>query len=188
RGALVGTAGLLPDAGGSGLAGEVWVPLAEPTPYQIDLEVGKQRVVRQRVRLVPPRRWTVYWIASSHTDLGLTDLRARCVRPHRRNLDAALARLPTHPDFRWTAECALPPVSYVETRAPAAGEALARAIRDGKVGVSAVFAQPLTGILDHEPFARVLWPAGLFALEHGLGYQAAQLTDVPGPVLTLPTL
>src|SRR5213078_3349189 len=51
-------------------------------------------------------RWTLYWIASSHTDLGLTDLRERCVEAHRRNLDAALARLPTHPDFRWTAECA----------------------------------------------------------------------------------
>src|SRR5204862_481058 len=58
RGTLVGTAGLLPDEGGTRLAGEVWVPLAEPTPFQIDLEVGKQRVVRQRVRLVPPRRWT----------------------------------------------------------------------------------------------------------------------------------
>src|SRR2546427_4276528 len=119
RGALVGTAGLLPDEGGTGLAGEVWVPLAEPVLYQIDLEVGKQRVVRQRVRLVPPRRWTLYWIASSHTDLGLTDLRERCVEAQRRNLDAALARLPTHPDFRWTAECALPAVSYVENRAPA---------------------------------------------------------------------
>src|SRR5205823_11891884 len=63
----------------------LWVPLAEPTPFQIDLEVGKQRVVRQRVRLVPPRRWTLYWLASSHTDLGLTDLRERCVELHRRN-------------------------------------------------------------------------------------------------------
>src|SRR5439155_989191 len=128
---LVGTAGLLPDEGGTRLAGEVWVPLAEPTPFQIDLEVGKQRVVRQRVRLVPPRRWTLYWIASSHTDLGLTDLRERCVELHRRNLDAALARLPTNPEFRWTAECALPAVSYGDNRAPGAGDALVRAIRGG---------------------------------------------------------
>src|SRR5206468_7259885 len=55
-------------------------------------------------------------------------------------------------------------------------------------GVSAVFAQVLTGILDHETFARVLWPTGLFAREHGLGYQAAQLADVPGHPFTLPTL
>src|SRR5213595_174729 len=188
RGALVGTAGLLPDAGGTGLAGEVWVPLAEPTPYQIDLEVGKQRVVRQRVRLVPPRRWTLYWIASSHTDLGLTDLRERCVEAHRRNLDAALARLPTHPDFRWTAECALPPVSYGEHRAPAAGDALVRAIRDGKIGFTALFANLLTGLLDHETMARAAWPAGLFARAHGLGYATALIADVPGQTLTFPTL
>jgi len=188
RGTLVGTAGLLPT--GAALAGELWVPLSRAVgaDFQIDVEVGKQRVGRRRVRLAPPKRWTLYWIASSHTEVGLTERQEECLEVHRRNLDAALARLPTHPDFRWTAECALQLVSYVETRAPAAGEALARAIRDGKIGVSAVFAQPLTGILDHETFARVLWPAGMFAREHGLGYQAAQLTDVPGQVLTLPTL
>src|SRR5437899_2643666 len=188
RGTLVGTAGLL--STGAGLAGELWVPLSRAVgaEFQIDVEVGKQRVGRRRVRLAPPRRWTLYWIASSHTDVGLTALQEECLEVHRRNLDAALARLPAHPDFRWTAECALQLISYVENRAPAAGEALARAIREGKVGVSAVFAQPLTGILDHETFARVLWPAGLFARERGLGYQAVQLADVPGHALTLPTL
>src|SRR6266403_2271299 len=174
----------------SGLAGELWVPLsrAAGAEFQIDVEVGKQRVGRRRVRLAPPRRWTLYWIASSHTDVGLTALQQEGLETHRRNLDAALARLPAHPDFRWTAECALQLISYVENRAPAAGEALVRAIRDGKIGVSALFAQPLTGILDHETFARVLWPAGLFAREHGLGYQAAQLADVPGQSHTFPTL
>src|SRR5438034_3554777 len=139
RGTLVGTAGLLPT--GAALAGELWVPLSRAVgaDFQIDVEVGKQRVGRRRVRLAPPKRWTLYWIASSHTEVGLTERQEECLEVHRRNLDAALARLPAHPDFRWTAECALQLVSYVETRAPAAGEALARAIRDGKVGVSAVF-------------------------------------------------
>src|SRR5437773_1548706 len=144
RGTLVGTAGLLPT--GASLAGELWVPLSRPVgaEFQIDVEVGKQRVGSRRVRLAPPRRWTP--------------------------------------------ECGLQLISYVENRPAAAGEALARAIRDGKLGVSAVFAQALTGILDHETFARVLWPTGLFAREHGLGYQAAQLADVPGHPFTLPTL
>src|SRR6266487_5257837 len=188
RGTLVGTAGLLPT--GASLAGELWVPLSRPVgaEFQIDVEVGKQRVGSRRVRLAPPRRWTLYWIASSHTDVGLTELHEDRLEVHRRNLDVTLARLPAHPEFRWTAECGLQLISYVENRPAAAGEALARAIRDGKLGVSAVFAQALTGILDHETFARVLWPAGLFAREHGLGYQAAQLTDVPGQALTFPTL
>src|SRR3989449_11213417 len=46
----------------------------------------------------------------------------------------------------------------------------------------------LTGILDHETLARIAWPAGRFAREHGLGYLSAQLTDVPGQTLTLPTV
>src|SRR2546427_8521163 len=46
----------------------------------------------------------------------------------------------------------------------------------------------LTGILDHETFARLVWPAGLFARERGLGYLSAQITDVPGQPLTFPTV
>lgn len=188
RGTLVGTAGLLPSEPRTGLAGEVWVPLSAAGDFQIDVEVGKQRVARRRVRLVPARRWTLYWVAASHLDVGLSDLQERCLEVHRRNLDAALARLPTHPEFRWTAECALQVLSYVENRAPAAGDALAQAIRDGKIGFGALFAHLLMGLLDHETFARAVWPAGLFARERGLGYQAALVADVPGQPLTFPLL
>src|SRR5207249_4927587 len=146
------------------------------------------RVARRTVRLTPPRRWTLYWLSSNHTDVGYTDLQERCLEVHRKNLDAALARLATHPDYHWSAECALQVLSYVENRSPAAGDALVQAIRDGKVGFGAVFANLLTGILDHETFARVIWPAGLFARERGLGYLSAQITDVPGQTLTFPTV
>lgn len=177
RGALVATAGLLPDAAGAaGFAGEVWVPLWGSTVFQIDVEVGKQRVARRVVRLTPPRRWTLYWLSSNHTH-GDTDLPS---------LDAALARLPTHPDYRWTAECALQVISFVEQRATATGDALVQAIRDGKIGFSALFANLLTGLLDHETFARVVWPAGLLARQRGLGFASAQISDVPGQACTFP--
>ncbi len=194
HGALVGTAGLLPSrsepGGGEGLtlAGEVWVPLSEPADFEVELEVGKQRVAKRRVRLAPPRRWTVYWIASNHTDIGYTDLQEQCLEIHRQNLDAALARLPGHPAFRWTAECALQVISYVQNRSPEAAEALVQAIRDGKVGWSALFANMLTGLLDHETAARLVWPAGLLARERGLAYAAALITDVPGQALTFPMI
>src|SRR5258706_12305796 len=61
RGALVGTAGLLPLGPGLALSGEVWVPLSEPADFQVDVEVGRDRAARQRVRLTPPKRWTLDW-------------------------------------------------------------------------------------------------------------------------------
>src|SRR6059036_1864341 len=147
RGALVGSAGLLP--AGPVLLGEVWVPLSEPSQFQIDVEVGKTRVARSRVRLVPPKRWTLYWLSTIHTDVGYTDLQERC---------------------------------------PEAAGALVEAIRGGKIGFQGLFANLLTGLLDHETLARVVWPAGLLARERGLGFAAAQLTDVPGQTLTFPTV
>jgi hypothetical protein len=186
HGALVGSAGLLPTAAGTALQGEVWAPLSEPTNFQITVEVAKREVARQRVRLVPPRRWTLYWLSSNHTDVGYTDLQERCLEIHRKNLDAALDRLPHHPDYRWTAECALQVLSYVENRSPDRADALVQAIRDRKVGFHALFANLLTGLLDHESAARMVWPAGWLSRQRGLIYSTAQITDVPGQPHTFP--
>src|SRR5262245_60618683 len=186
RGALVGTAGLLPAPTGPALSGEVWVPLASAADFQIDVEVGRDRIARRRVRLTPAKRWTLYWLSSIHTDVGYTDLQERALEVHRKNLDAALAWTATHRDFRFTAECALQLLSYLENRSPEAGDALLQAIRDGKVGWQALFANMLTGILDHETFARLVWPAGKVARERGLTFLSAQITDVPGQTLTFP--
>src|SRR2546427_676291 len=188
RGALVGTAGLLPSAQGVALSGEVWVPLSEPSDFQVDIEVGRDRAARRRLRLMPAKRWTLYWLPSIHTDVGYTDVQERALEIHRKNLDAALAWTSTHRDFQSTAECALQVLSYLEHGSPEAGDALVQGMRDGKIGWQALFANMLTGILDHETFARLVWPAGRLARERGLNFLSAQITDVPGQTLTFPML
>ena len=188
RGQLVGSAGLLPDATGTLLAGEVWLPLSEPSEYRFEIEVGKARRASRSVALAPPRRWTLYWLSTNHTDVGYTDLQERCLEIHRQNLDAALARLGRDPDYRWSAECALQIISYAENRDPRQVQALVQALRDGKIGFQALFANLLTGLLDHETAARMIWPAGLFARDNGLGFVSAQITDVPGQTLTFPMI
>src|SRR6267154_4045372 len=188
RGALVGTAGLLPTPQGVALSGEVWVPLSEPSDFQIDVEVGRDRAARSKLRLTPAKRWTLYWLPSIHTDVGYTDFQERALEVHRKNLDAALAWTATHREFHFTAECALQVLSYLENRSPEAGDALVQAIRDGKIGWQALFANMLTGILDHETFAGLVWPAGKLARERGLNFASAQITDVPGQTLTFPML
>lgn len=188
HGALVGTAGLLPSSEGPALTGEVWVPLSEPADFQFDVEVGRDRAARRRLRLTPAKRWTLYFLSSIHTDVGYTDLQERALEVHRKNLDEALAWLTTHRDFHFTAECALQVLSYVENRSPEAADALVQAIRDGRIGWQALFANMLTGLLDHETFARLCWPAGRLARERGLTFLSAQITDVPGQTLTFPMM
>ncbi|HMJ59363.1 MAG TPA: hypothetical protein VK467_09510, partial [Gemmatimonadales bacterium] len=121
-------------------------------------------------------------------DVGYTDLQENALEVHRKNLDAALARLATHPDYRFTAECALQILSYLENRPSEAGDALVRALQNGRIGFQALFANMLTGILDHETLARLVWPAGRLARERGLNYACAQLTDVPGQTSTFPMM
>src|SRR5438270_465809 len=86
RGTLVGTAGLLPEDAGPGLAGEVWVPLAEPAQYQIDLDVGKRRVFGPRVPPGPPAcsRASAGWGTRPRSSRTCRDRRSRsrrCSRP-----------------------------------------------------------------------------------------------------------
>src|SRR5678816_3809094 len=64
RGALVGTAGLLPSADGLTLSGELWVPPSQPSDFQVDVQMGRDRAARRRLRLTPPKRWTLYWPVS----------------------------------------------------------------------------------------------------------------------------
>ncbi len=188
RGKVVGTAGLLPVEGTSLFAGEVWVPLvgADPAEFSVLVEVGKRPVARRRVRLTPPRRWTVYWLSVSPTDIGYTDVQEHCLETHRENLDAAVARLAAHPDYRWSAECAYQVISYIENRPAGASAAVLDGIRSGMIGFGAVFANMLTGLLDHETYARLVWPAGRIARQYGLGFASAQISGVPGQPSTLP--
>ena len=188
RGALIGTAGLLPSSDGLVLRGELWVTLTAPVEYQIAVEVGRGRVATQRVRLAPPRRWTLYWVPFAHLDVGGADLQERELEVQRRNLDTALARLDGGAVDRPALEGALALLSYLENRPPASGNALLQAMRDGKVGLPALFANLLTGVLDHETYARLVWPAGLLARERGLVYSAAVACDVPGQPRTFPSV
>src|SRR3989442_7880348 len=89
RGALVGTAGLLPSPEGATLSGELWVPLSEPSEYQVDVEIGRDRAARRRVRVTPPKRWTLYWLGSIHNHVCYNDLPERALQIHRRQLGAA---------------------------------------------------------------------------------------------------
>src|SRR2546427_2044501 len=62
RGALVGSAGLLP--AGPGVLGEGWGPLSQPSPFPIDVEGGETRVARSRRPLLPPQRRTPRCLAT----------------------------------------------------------------------------------------------------------------------------
>ena len=200
RGALVGTAGLLPEGAGGGLVlrGELWVTLTAPTEFQIDVEVGRDRVARQRVRIAPPKRWTLYWVPFAHLEVGvaaatqsLSEIAGRHERAfeqQRRNLDVALAHLSGGAHARPAAENALTILSFLGNRPAASGDALLQAVRDGKIGMPALFANLLTGLLDHETYARVVWPAGRLARERGLAFSAALASDVPGYPATFPTV
>lgn len=188
RGALVGTAGLLPSGDGLVLRGELWVTLTSPAEFQVDVEVGRDRVARQHVRLTPPKRWTLYWVPTTHLDVGSADQAERSLEQQRRNLDTAIAHRSGAAYERPAPEQAFAILSFLQNRSTSAGSALLQAIREGKIGMPALYANVLTGLLDHESFARLVWPAGRLARERGLAFAAGYACDVSGHPRTLPSV
>src|SRR5258706_14471523 len=55
RGALVGTAGVVPTPQGVALSGGGWGPLSEPSDFQIHVGVGRGAAARRKLRLTPPK-------------------------------------------------------------------------------------------------------------------------------------
>ena len=77
----------------------------EPMDVKITATVGG-RSKTTTVRVLPQRKWRVYVAASSHTDIGYTDVQPKCAERHCQNIDTAidlfapLPRLPLEPGGR----------------------------------------------------------------------------------------
>jgi hypothetical protein len=86
---LLGTAGMLNT--GTELLGELWMPLPRTTTVRSELEApGVRGVHRTTHRLVPPPRWTAYWLAV--VDGAALDAHLDALDPLARTVRAGLLR------------------------------------------------------------------------------------------------
>ena len=164
----MGSAALFPTGNGNVLTGEVWVPLSGPADFQIEIEVGKKRVTRTRVRVVPARRWTLYLLSSNRTDISATDLQERSLETHGANLDAAVARLRHAPDIPLDRRVRLPGTLVRADPLRTGGRRVGASDSRRENRLSGLVREPAHGAAqDHETYARLVWPAGQLARERG---------------------
>ncbi len=162
----------------------------EPVRHAGDSEVAVTTgpsTVRAKVQLMPHRRWTVYAVPTSHTDIGYTDIQENAVERHLMNTVGALEALKRIPGFRWNLEVALH-ADLIEQWRPELRTELDAAVKSGGIGVHGLYLNMLTGLCSSEELVRVVRRATAFrALRHDAARTAA-LNDVPSAVGTLPTL
>lgn len=134
----------------------------------------------------PERPWTVYLIHHTHTDIGYTETQGRIARYHLQFLDDVIAGYRdwkagerSLDGFVWTIECFWSVEQWLAVRGDADRAALADAIREGFVGLSATYLH-FNELIDAPLMRSVLGRAADYAKANGLFADTALSADING--------
>jgi hypothetical protein len=101
--------------------------------------------VKSDLIVTPPRKWEIYLVQHSHTDIGYTRPQSEILAEHQRYIDYALDycdqtdNLPDDAKFRWTCESAWVVKEYLKTRPKAQIERLKKRVAEGRIEVTGMF-------------------------------------------------
>ena len=97
------------------------------------------------ITLVPPKKWQIYFVQHSHTDIGYTRPQSEILAEHMRYIDYALDycdqtdNLPDEAKFRWTCESAWVTREYLRSRPATQIERFKKRIAEGRIEVTGMY-------------------------------------------------
>jgi hypothetical protein len=133
----------------------------------------------------PEKQWKLFVAASAHTDIGYTDLQEKCMQLHVDNALGALDACDKLPNYKYNLEV-FAQLDWFRQLAPDKFPVLEQRIKEGRMGLTALYLNMLLGICSGEELVRVLQPAQLYGRALGVPVTMASLNDVPSTVGTLP--
>jgi len=178
---------LHPDPPGDGRFELAVAEVTKPTLIAASAGSGGNRQTAS-CEVHPRRHWRLYLQASSHVDIGYTDLQKKAIRLHNENMSLALDLCKKHPGFKWNTEVAWVEENYLSLMPPERKSEFIECAEKGRIGCQAVYGNMLTGILSHEEIIRSLYFAHSMSKRHGIPFDIAVSSDVPTQVWTLPTV
>jgi len=134
----------------------------------------------------PVNRRRIYLLSYSHNDIGYTDVQPVIERKQWENLDAALDLIrktkeyPWDARYRWNLEVMWPLESYLARASEPRRQEVVQAVRDGSIGVNALYANVLTGLANAPEMSHFTEYAGRFADQYGIPVTTALVSDIPG--------
>jgi alpha-mannosidase len=133
---------------------------------------------------VTPR--TIYLVPYSHNDIGYTDYQPNVERKQWSNLEEGLRlaketrAYPQEDRFKWNFETVWALDSYLRQATEAQRKTVFDAIHSGELGVSALYANMLTGLANATEMSHFLDFSRSLRTEHGISVKTAVTSDVPG--------
>lgn len=134
----------------------------------------------------PKKHWIVFLVQFSHHDLGYTDLPQNVLNEYITFYDS-IARYceetenwPNDAKFRYQIEQLWSLFHYLRTQPKDKTEKILNLIKNGRLGVSALFGNMVSGLMGHEEIIRLLYPAFQLKRVYNVPIGVAELNDVPG--------
>ena len=144
----------------------------EQKHINIKLEIDSQEIISQEVKLSPIRKFTVYMVQHTHTDIGYTRPQTEILPEHLRYIDYALDfcdQTDDYPDdskFRWTCEASWAVREYIKNRPAEQIERLRKRVAEGRIELTGMMFN-VSDIVDENSFVDFVQGIRLFN-ENGL--------------------
>ena len=154
------------------------------------VEIGRCQLNRRKVR-----DFEVHLLPHSHVDIGFTHRQEEVIAMQWEGFMEAIhqaertASYPEEARFKWNVEVLWAVEQFMKDADPTDKAAFVRAVKNGSIGLDALFAGMLTGIQSGEEMMHNTDPAHWWRDQHQLDIRSAMITDIPGAQWALvPTL
>ncbi len=150
----------------------------------ISLKTDVRKAVLKTFIQKPIRKWFVYLVQHTHTDIGYTRPQTEILAEHIRFIDYALDycdQTDDYPDasrFRWTCESSWAVREYLNNRPPSQIEKFKRRVREGRIEVTGMIFN-MSEIADENLYSASLLPIKQFK-ESDISVITAMQNDVNG--------
>lgn len=154
---------------------------------KLTLRSGDQ-VRTEEFTFKPARKWTLHLLPHVHLDVGFTDVQAKVLELHARNLERTTAIFAEYPEYAFTVDGSYILDEFLKTRDEAALEPVVQAMTNGGIGVNAFSTLFLSGLASLEELFRSAVRGMSFRDRYGAQITHGHLTDVPSYSWALPNV
>jgi alpha-mannosidase len=164
--------------------------VTRPSKISLTAKIDDKPEEKYPLTLIPPKKWEIYFVQHSHTDIGYTRPQSEILAEHMRYIDYALDYcdqtdgLPDDAKFRWTCESAWVTREYLRSRPSSQIERFKKRIAEGRIEVTGMYAN-MAEISDENVMYDFLQPLKEFA-KLDIPVKTAMQNDVNGVAWCMP--
>lgn len=156
------------------------------TAAKVIVQVDGKTIASREVTLTPVRKWVFYLLPHSHVDIGYTKVQTEVEKDHWRFIEQSIevarrtAEYPPGARFKWNVEILWAVDSYLKQASPEKQQEFVEAVKQGWIGLDALYGNELTALCRPEELVRLIDYAGRISQRCGVTLDSAMISDVPG--------